>query len=78
MRLVPSMKTFSGIPEVVKPAPVAARGGWSVRGSAKGHLGVEEKFAQAMKAHPVFIVRELSILSLQPEEAGCEMKEGWP
>jgi len=46
-----------GIPELSKPPHLAKRGGcWFERGALKVHLGVEEDFRPAKKAHPAFIV----------------------
>ena len=43
-----------GIPEMVKPAHLAARGGcWFERGQLKVHLGVEKDFTPARKAQPL-------------------------
>jgi len=68
-----------GIPEVAKPPHLAARGGcWFESRSVKVHLGVEEPFAPAKKAHPAFIVQDLAVLSRQLEEAGYELKEDQP
>ena len=68
-----------GIPEVAKPPHLAARGGcWFESGSVKVHLGVEEPFAPAKKAHPAFIVRDLAALSQRLEGAGYELKEDQP
>ena len=65
-----------GIPEVAKPPHLAARGGcWFESGSVKVHLGVEEPFAPAKKAHPAFIVRDLAALSQRLEAAKYELKE---
>jgi hypothetical protein len=47
-----------GIPEVDKPAHLAARGDcWFERGVLKIHLGVDPDFVAARKAHPAFIVK---------------------
>ena len=49
-----------GLPEVDKPAVLAARGGcWFERGVVKLHLGVEADFRPAQKAHPAVVVRRL-------------------
>jgi catechol 2,3-dioxygenase-like lactoylglutathione lyase family enzyme len=62
-----------GIPEVPKPAHLAARGGaWFERGSLKVHLGVEEGFAPARKAHPAFLVKDLAALIAMLRQAGYE------
>jgi catechol 2,3-dioxygenase-like lactoylglutathione lyase family enzyme len=68
-----------GNPEVAKPPHLAARGGcWFESGSVKVHLGVDEPFAPAKKAHPAFIVRDLAGLSQRLEEAGYGLKEDQP
>ena len=52
-----------GIPELPKPANLAARGGcWFERGALKVHLGVEPDFRPARKAHPAFLVTDLAAL----------------
>lgn len=49
--------------EIPKPAPLAANGGvWFQSGDVELHLGVEEHFQPAKKAHPA--VRVADILSL--------------
>ncbi|WP_298331463.1 VOC family protein [Haloactinopolyspora sp.] len=46
-----------GMTEVAKPAALAARGGaWFRSGTAELHVGVEEPFRPATKAHPAFVV----------------------
>ena len=60
-----------GIPEVPKPAPLAARGGcWFERGGLKIHLGVEQDFRPARKAHPALLVTDLAELVRRLEAAG--------
>ncbi len=42
-----------GLAEVAKPEPLRARGGvWFALGAQQLHVGVEEPFAPARKAHP--------------------------
>jgi catechol 2,3-dioxygenase-like lactoylglutathione lyase family enzyme len=61
-----------GIPEVPKPPERAARGGcWFEQGALKVHLGVEEDFRPARKAHPAFIVDGLRGLTDRLMESGC-------
>jgi catechol 2,3-dioxygenase-like lactoylglutathione lyase family enzyme len=49
-----------GIPEVPKPATLAARGGcWFEDGPVRVHLGVEDPFRPARKAHPALLVDRL-------------------
>lgn len=54
---------FTGLldlPRAPKPAELAARGGcWFERGHVKVHLGVEEDFRAARKAHPALAVSGL-------------------
>ena len=65
-----------GIPERAKPAQLAARGGvWFERGALKVHLGVEQNFVPARKAHPAFVVRDLATLVARLREAGHEAVE---
>jgi catechol 2,3-dioxygenase-like lactoylglutathione lyase family enzyme len=60
-----------GMVEVVKPAVLAARGGcWFRGGGLEVHLGVEQDFAPARKAHPGILVRSLAALAARLEECG--------
>ncbi len=64
-----------GIPEVPKPPNLARRGGcWFVQGALKVHLGVEEDFRPARKAHPAFLVRDLPGLKTLIETAGYAVR----
>jgi catechol 2,3-dioxygenase-like lactoylglutathione lyase family enzyme len=50
-----------GLPRVPKPPALAVRGGcWFEAPGVHVHLGVEEPFAPARKAHPAFVVEELA------------------
>lgn len=67
------------IPEVEKPPHLAKRGGcWFERGPLKVHLGVEQDFRAARKAHPAFIVTDLPNLRERLLEAGCQPVEDQP
>ena len=60
-----------GIPRVTKPPELAVRGGcWFERDSLRVHLGVEEDFRPARKAHPAFAVSNLDDLCATLEAAG--------
>lgn len=49
-----------GLEEIPKPTNLAARGGvWFRCGALQVHLGVEEGFRPAKKAHPAFVVDDL-------------------
>ena len=68
-----------GIPEVLKPAHLAKRGGcWFERGPLKIHLGVEHDFRPAKKAHPALTVTDLRALIRRLEEAGIGVIEDEP
>jgi catechol 2,3-dioxygenase-like lactoylglutathione lyase family enzyme len=68
-----------GIPEVPKPANLAKRGGcWFERGELKVHLGVEDDFRPARKAHPAFLVEDLAALERLLQSGGHEPKTDEP
>jgi len=49
-----------GMKEIPKPEPLAKRGGcWFASGEAQVHLGIEEDFRPAKKAHPALVVEGL-------------------
>ncbi len=52
-----------GVPRVPKPPHLAVRGGcWFERGALRIHLGVQDDFVPATKAHPAFTVVDLDRL----------------
>jgi catechol 2,3-dioxygenase-like lactoylglutathione lyase family enzyme len=52
-----------GLREIDKPEPLRSRGGvWFECGGQQIHLGVEEPFAPARKAHPALRVRSAAAL----------------
>jgi catechol 2,3-dioxygenase-like lactoylglutathione lyase family enzyme len=62
-----------GMTEVLKPAALAVRGGcWFTSGSAVLHLGVDEPFAPAHKAHPAFLASDLEGLAGRLADAGYD------
>jgi catechol 2,3-dioxygenase-like lactoylglutathione lyase family enzyme len=62
-----------GMKEAPKPAALAGRGGlWLESGPVKIHLGVEENFRPALKAHPAIAVRDLDRLAQALSRAGHE------
>jgi catechol 2,3-dioxygenase-like lactoylglutathione lyase family enzyme len=68
-----------GIPEVEKPANLAARGGcWFVSGPIKIHLGVEKDFRPARKAHPAFVVADVRAMAANLAAAGYVITEDEP
>src|SRR6187551_1574155 len=57
-----------GLEEVEKPEPLRARGGvWFRAGDRQLHVGVEQDFAPARKAHPAFRVSEEELERLAAE-----------
>lgn len=60
--------------ELEKPPVLAARGGcWFRGGGLEVHLGVEEDFAAARKAHPGVLVGNLRALAEALTAAGVEV-----
>jgi len=62
-----------GMIEVEKPPVLAARGGaWFRAGGVELHLGVEDGFRPARKAHPGILVTDLDELAARLTAAGVE------
>ena len=60
-----------GIPRVPKPPELEVRGGcWFERGALRVHLGIEQDFRPARKAHPALAVTGLDDLCAVLESAG--------
>ena len=60
-----------GLPRVPKPPELARRGGcWFELGPARVHLGVEEDFRPARKAHPALVVTGLPELCRSLDRSG--------
>jgi catechol 2,3-dioxygenase-like lactoylglutathione lyase family enzyme len=52
-----------GMDELSKPEAIRARGGcWFRAGSQELHVGVEDPFSPARKAHPGFVVSDLDVI----------------
>jgi len=63
-----------GIPEAAKPPGLAARGGCWFRGDGvEVHVGVEEPFAPARKAHPAFVVEDIDAVARRVAAAGFDV-----
>jgi catechol 2,3-dioxygenase-like lactoylglutathione lyase family enzyme len=68
-----------GIAWVPKPEHLARRGGcWFGDGAVKVHLGVEQDFRPARKAHPALLVADLAGLAAKLTAAGLEIKRDEP
>ena len=64
-----------GMKEIPKPEPLAGRGGcWFASGEAQVHLGFEEDFRPAKKAHPALVVEGLDEILAKCERAGLASK----
>ena len=65
-----------GLTQVAKPPELAPRGGLWFRDEAlEVHLGIEEPFTPARKAHPAFLVRNLATLRERIEIAGYRVTD---
>ena len=63
-----------GLTELAKPAGLAGRGGcWFGGGALELHLGVEEDFTPARKAHPGIVVSGLAELAARLEATGASV-----
>jgi catechol 2,3-dioxygenase-like lactoylglutathione lyase family enzyme len=63
-----------GLTELPKPEPLAARGGcWFRAGAQELHVGVEDPFSPARKAHPGLVVEDLSELAERLARDGIEV-----
>jgi catechol 2,3-dioxygenase-like lactoylglutathione lyase family enzyme len=68
-----------GVPELPKPPHLAARGGvWFEQGEVKIHLGVEQDFRPAKKAHPALLVSDLPALAIALRAAGFSVVDDEP
>ena len=70
-----------GLEEIEKPEPLRSRGGcWFRIGSGQLHIGVEEDFQPARKAHPAFAVHDVEGLFKLLGQAGvrCTKDETLP
>jgi catechol 2,3-dioxygenase-like lactoylglutathione lyase family enzyme len=65
-----------GMVEIPKPTELAKRGGcWFESGGVQIHLGVENDFRPAKKAHPALRCRDYQALVEQLRNAGVEVTE---
>src|SRR5215510_7728656 len=68
-----------GFIEIPKPAELAKRGGaWFQSENVQLHLGVEQDFRPARKAHPAFIVDDLDNLLANAQSTGYETDTSQP
>ena len=65
-----------GLRELPKPMELASRGGvWFQCGALQLHLGVEQDFRPAKKAHPALRIEGIDELLLTLRNAGCEVTD---
>ena len=65
-----------GLEEISKPVALRARGGvWFRAGAQELHLGVEDPFAPARKAHPGLVARDLADLRERLRGADIEFAD---
>jgi len=68
-----------GVPEVCRPQELAGRGGcWFESDRVKIHLGVDQAFRAARKAHPALLVTELPAILERCRQQGLEVVEAQP
>jgi catechol 2,3-dioxygenase-like lactoylglutathione lyase family enzyme len=68
-----------GIPRVPKSANLAARGGcWFESAATRIHLGVDDDFRPARKAHPALLVEGLDALVEILRRSGATLHSGEP
>ncbi|QED50166.1 VOC family protein [Cytobacillus dafuensis] len=68
-----------GLEEIPKPENLLKRGGcWFKCGNQEIHIGVQEDFLPAKKAHPGFVVENLAVLRNSLTEKGVLIKEEPP
>ncbi|RXJ04244.1 glyoxalase [Anaerobacillus alkaliphilus] len=63
-----------GMVEVEKPEELKKRGGvWFAFGNTQVHIGIEEPFIAAKKAHPAFQVENIEALKAHLDASGVEV-----
>ncbi len=63
-----------GLVELEKPAALKGRGGcWFTNGKLEVHLGIEDDFRPARRAHPAFLVEGLGELKARCQAAGYDV-----
>jgi catechol 2,3-dioxygenase-like lactoylglutathione lyase family enzyme len=67
-----------GLEEIAKPEPMRASGGvWFALGEQQLHIGVEEPFAPARKAHPGLRVEPLQLDAVAARLADVGARVDW-
>ncbi|OLS40405.1 VOC family protein [Bacillus sp. MRMR6] len=69
-------KDILGFEEIEKPEELRKRGGvWFKNGSTQLHIGIEEPFVPARKAHPAFEVENIVLLKTHLNANGVDVIE---
>ncbi len=67
-----------GLPELEKPEVLRARGGvWFELGGQQLHVGVQEPFTPARKAHPALLARTDELDALAERLVGARIEVSW-
>lgn len=67
-----------GLPEIPRPAPLRARGGaWFALGAQQLHIGEQEPFVPARKAHPAVLVAAAGLNELADRLASAGARVQW-
>ena len=65
-----------GLTQIPRPEELSPRGGvWFTSGDLELHLGVEDQFRPAVKAHPAILVRGLERIRARIEEGGYKLSD---
>lgn len=65
-----------GFAEIEKPAELKKRGGaWFQYGNCQIHIGIEESFIPARKAHPAFEIENIEALKQHLSSSGIDFNE---
>lgn len=68
--------TLLGMTELPKPDELAKRGGcWFASGDAQVHLGVDDEFRPAKKAHPGLVCTDFATLLATLRSNGVDVRE---
>jgi catechol 2,3-dioxygenase-like lactoylglutathione lyase family enzyme len=68
--------TVLGLEQIPRPLTLSPDGGvWFRRRDLEVHLGVEERFSPAVKAHPAFLVSDVEGLRSRIESAGYRVTD---
>ena len=68
-----------GLPEIEKPDILKPRGGvWFSLGAGQLHVGIEDQFSPARKAHPALLVIDSATLRSTLEAAGLPISDAEP